>query len=506
VNPARRVAAILVVILALAMQPTAQEDIVKVKIPLIMLSYNHQADLHEHDNTGMNYWMNSKILVHPAHPEWAFNIVSPARYGDPKSILEFSTNFAYLEDMADQGKAALEFLRSLGEAKLCFSLEVRDFKVNEPLRFDVECWPESQMSGPTGWVGYRHIVLPPGDYGDVCFVFKIDVDFTGIRETVEEPVTVSDVTFYPTTHAFQLQVISCNYRKGVPMDYDGSFHLLTIWLEDEVPAGMLPLVQEYTCDGWQAVSELRDRSYNPYVVIPDDEGHSVDIVVNRDTMDYEYAYWSFIENDSKVNVTWLRSHNAAEVYHRRGPRPFMLKLLNHSEGWSSKMPWYEAFRWPRQTYNVTVVLGGSLGNPEAKEWESRAGIEWSLDPYRGVLTLRLPDGRTFKSDLEKSGPGVEGIALFMAFLDDDGRLVVLVEGDTRWGTKALADYLLELESGLGFGSVYGGVPTSLSYTVSLEYRGLLPYILVLEYHDADGNYEYGLLEVSVLWEQVGGGG
>ncbi len=498
----------LIMVLALTFQPAVQNGTVRVRIPLLILSYNHQADLHEHANNELNYWFNPKLLV--VRNKWPDadiqQVTWPARYGDPKSILEFSTNFAYPADMVEEGRAALEFLRSLGEARLCFNLEVRGFKANEPLRFDVECWPESQMSGPTGSVGYDQIVLPPGDYGDTCFTFKIDVDFTGVRETVDEPVTVSGVTFYPTTHAFQIQVIKLNYRNWrEPMDYEGSFHLLTIWIEDDVPAGMLPLVEEFTADGWLAVAELRDRPYMPYVVIPEEPAHGVDIIVNRDTMDYEYAYWSFVENDGRINLTWLRAHGAVEVYHRAGPRPFMLKLRNHSEGWTSNMPWYEAFQWPRQQYNVTVVLGGSLGNPEAGRWEEEAGVEWMLDSYRGELVLRLPDGRTFRSSLEKSGLGVEGIALFMCFLDDTGRLVVLVEGDTRWGTKVLADYLLELEAGLGFGSVYAGIPTALSYTVSLEYRELLPYILVVSYHDADGDREYNLGEVSTVWEQVGGG-
>ena len=494
----------LIVILALAVQPAIQHNLVRVRIPLLIVSYNHQADIERYDNTGLNFWFNPKLLlVDHLHPEWRVDNPVPARYGDPKAILELATNFAFPWGWESEGKAALEFLHSLGEAKLCFSLEVRGFRVNEPLQLRVACWEDSPYPyiQCCGFKGYWRLVLPPGDYGDTCFTFKINVDYSTVRIMDNR----TDIKAYVTSHVFQFQVIKLEYRRWrEPMDYEGSFHLLTVWIEDKVPASMLPVVDEFTADGWLAVSELRDRPYKPYVVIPDEPEHNVDIIVNKESVDYRYAYWSFVENDGRVNATWLRMHGAVGISNMLGPRPFMLRLLNHSEGWISTTPWYQAWTWPRQTYNITVVIGGSLGNSKAKTWELGVGITWNLNPYRHELILRLSNGKTFKSDLEKSGPGAEGIALFMAFIDKDDRLIVLIEGDTRWGTKALADYLLELESRVGFDKVYRGYPTALSYPVGLEYRVLLPYILVVEYKDLNGDREYTVNEISPLYEVVGG--
>ncbi len=499
-------ALLVALIVALSIQPAIQQDTIKVKIPLYIVSFNHQADLHAHDNTGMNHWVNPKLfLAHLTHPQWTVNDCVPARYGDPKASLRLQSNFGFPWGMEDEGEAALEFLRGLGEARLCIGVEVRDFMVEKPLTFRASCWEDSPYPGnPSyggGYRGYWNLILPSGQYGDTCFIFKIDVDYSNVRVMKNR----TDIQAYVTSHVFQLWILYYNRSSWrEPMPYQGSFHLVTVWIEDEVPSGMLPLVEEFTCGGWDAVAELRDRPYNPYVVIPDEPEHSVEVVVNEDSMDRQYAYWAFIENDGRVNVTWLRNHDAVRVWNHPGPRPFMLKLLNHSEGWTSHQAWWQAWTWSREQYNVTVVLGGSLGNPGAREWEARAGVEWRLNHYTHELTLRLPGGRTFKSSLEMSGVGAEGIALFMCFLDDTGRLVVLVEGDTRWGTKALADYLLELESQVGVDNAYNGVPTPLGHPVALEYRGLLPYILVIGYRDVDGDGEYCLGEVSVLWEYVGG--
>ncbi|RLG44544.1 MAG: hypothetical protein DRN81_04360, partial [Thermoproteota archaeon] len=47
---------------------------------------------------------------------------------------------------------------------------------------------------------------------------------------------------------------------------------------------------------------------------------------------------------------------------------------------------------------------------------------------------------------------------------------------------------------------YPPLPTRLTHAVDLEYEDSLPYILVVRYCDADGDGEYSLEELEILYE------
>ena len=204
---------------------------------------------------------------------------------------------------------------------------------------------------------------------------------------------------------------------------------------------------------------------------------------------------SYVDKDLEAYWILADATNIDEKFREKteldeGLQPLWIAMLNRSMGNYYMRLNYE---YPKPYINVTLVIGGSIGNPEAKKYEEEAGITWIV---RGEQALLIYKNMKWKSKLKEAMNRRHGIAMFHVY-ERSGELVAMFMGDTRYGTLAIACLQLNQQKNME--------ETELMKAISLEWRDKLPYTLVIEYNDLNGDGIFQNNEINIVYQETGEG-